>query len=66
MVWWHFNHSRLFNAKSLCVRACVCVCIYIYIYISPIYEYILSITFLNEPELIFFFTYIKMVSLISI
>ena len=44
LVLWHINHCRLFNAKS-----------FSYIYILDIW-FILQITFLNQPELIFFFT----------
>ena len=49
LVLWHFNHSRLFNAKY--------------------YLYILLITFLNEPELTFYFLFFAhslMVSSISL
>ena len=44
LVLWHINHCRLSNAKS-----------YLYIYIKyMIFQYILLITFLNAPKLIFF------------
>ena len=51
MIWfalflWHINHCRLFDAKSS---------LYIF-YIYTICEHILLITFLNEPELIFWRT----------
>ena len=43
-VLWHINHCRSSNFKSL-----------LYVYIKyMITEHILSITFLNEPELIFY------------
>ena len=49
MIWFgwvlrHINHCRLFNVKS-----------FLYIYIKyMISKHILLITFLNEPEFIFF------------
>ena len=46
-VLWHIYNCRLFNAKySLCMSIKYMIC-----------KHILLITFLNEPELIFFFTH---------